>query len=185
MWAGLLAAGGFTGAPDPLQGRRGMFAVMSSASNPDDLIDGLGEKWQIFDNGVKPYACGVVIHPAIDAVRDLAARKGLDSGPDFVDHAAGAPVGTRTDRKDRSQNGFGRQVLGDLRVLDRTAAWPCRGGRVLRRPRRRSRRARRDVPHRGRRGCRRAPHPGRCNGGHHRRRYGRDVGRRRAGNPGQ
>ena len=75
--AGLLAAGGFTGAPDPLQGRRGMFAVMSSASTPADLVDGLGEKWQIFDNGVKPYACGVVIHPAIDAVRDLAVRKGL------------------------------------------------------------------------------------------------------------
>jgi 2-methylcitrate dehydratase PrpD len=77
VWAGLLAAGGFTGAPDPLQGRRGMFAVMSSMSSPSDLVDGLGEKWQIFDNGVKPYACGVVIHPAVDAVRDLAVRKGL------------------------------------------------------------------------------------------------------------
>ncbi len=77
VWAGLLAAGGFTAAPDPLQGRRGMFAVMSSVSTPADLVDGLGERWQIFDNGVKPYACGVVIHPAIDAVRDLAVRKGL------------------------------------------------------------------------------------------------------------
>jgi 2-methylcitrate dehydratase PrpD len=77
VWAGLLAAGGFTGAPDPLQGRRGMFAVMSEASSPADLVDGLGERWQIFDNGVKPYACGVVIHPAIDAVRDLAVRRGL------------------------------------------------------------------------------------------------------------
>ena len=77
VWAGLLAAGGFTGAPDPLQGRRGMFAVMSSASTPADLVDGLGQQWQIFDNGVKPYACGVVIHPAVDAVRDLAMRKGL------------------------------------------------------------------------------------------------------------
>jgi 2-methylcitrate dehydratase PrpD len=77
VWAGLLAAGGFTAAPDPLQGRRGMFAVMSSTSTPADLVDGLGERWQIFDNGVKPYACGVVIHPAVDAVRDLAVRKGL------------------------------------------------------------------------------------------------------------
>jgi 2-methylcitrate dehydratase PrpD len=77
VWAGLLASGGFTGAPDPIQGRRGMFAVMSSASTPADLVDGLGKKWQIFDNGVKPYACGVVIHPAIDAVRDLAVRRGL------------------------------------------------------------------------------------------------------------
>ncbi len=79
VWAGLLAAGGFTGAPDPLQGRRGMFAVMSSASTPADLVEGLGQKWQIFDNGVKPYACGVVIHPAIDAVRDLAVRRGLNA----------------------------------------------------------------------------------------------------------
>jgi 2-methylcitrate dehydratase PrpD len=77
VWAGLLASGGFTAAPDPLQGRRGMFEVMSSTSTPADLVDGLGERWQIFDNGVKPYACGVVIHPAIDAVRDLAVRKGL------------------------------------------------------------------------------------------------------------
>jgi 2-methylcitrate dehydratase PrpD len=77
VWAGLLASGGFTGAPDPLQGRRGMFAVMSSASTPADLVGGLGQRWQIFDNGVKPYACGVVIHPAIDAVRDLAVRRGL------------------------------------------------------------------------------------------------------------
>lgn len=77
VWAGLLAAGGFTGAPDPLQGRRGMFEVMSSTSTPADLVNGLGERWQIFDNGVKPYACGVVIHPAIDAVRDLAVGNGL------------------------------------------------------------------------------------------------------------
>jgi 2-methylcitrate dehydratase PrpD len=31
---------------------------------------------------VKPYACGVVIHPAIDAVRDLAVRRGLS--PDRI-----------------------------------------------------------------------------------------------------
>ncbi|WP_101950809.1 MmgE/PrpD family protein [Mycobacterium sp. 3519A] len=83
VWAGLLAAGGFTGAPDPLQGRRGMFAVMSSASSANDLVDRLGQRWQIFDNGVKPYACGVVIHPAIDAVRDLAVRRGL--APDAIE----------------------------------------------------------------------------------------------------
>jgi 2-methylcitrate dehydratase PrpD len=33
-------------------------------------------EWRIFDNGVKPYACGVVIHPAIDAVRDLPCARG-------------------------------------------------------------------------------------------------------------
>lgn len=77
VWAGLLAREGFTASPDPLEGRRGMFAVMSTASNPSDLTDDLGSRWEIARNGVKPYACGVVIHPAIDAVRDLGIRDGL------------------------------------------------------------------------------------------------------------
>jgi 2-methylcitrate dehydratase PrpD len=77
LWSGLMARDGFTAAPDPLQGRRGMFSVMSTASSVADLADELGERWEIFRNGVKPYACGVVIHPAIDAVRNLRVREGL------------------------------------------------------------------------------------------------------------
>ena len=80
LWAGLLARDGFTAGPDPLQGRRGMFSVMSTASSPSDLVDGLGERWEIARNGVKPYACGVVIHPAIDAVRNLSVQEGLAAG---------------------------------------------------------------------------------------------------------
>ncbi len=77
VWAGLLAEKGFTAAPDPLEGRRGIFAVMTPASRPEVLTDRLGDRWQIIDNGVKPYACGVVIHPAVDAVRALSVREGL------------------------------------------------------------------------------------------------------------
>jgi len=75
--AALLASDGFTAAPDPFQGRRGMFQVMSTHSTPEDLIDGLGSRWEIFRNGVKPYACGVVTHPPIDAVRRLRTEHGL------------------------------------------------------------------------------------------------------------
>ena len=77
LWSGLMARDGFTSAPNPLQGRRGMFSVMSTATSVPDLVDGLGERWEIFRNGVKPYACGVVIHPAIDAVRNLRVHEGL------------------------------------------------------------------------------------------------------------
>lgn len=72
--AALLAGRGFTSAPNPLQGRRGMFSVMSTKAKPEALVDGLGERWEIFRNAVKPYPCGVVIHPAIDAVRQLRER---------------------------------------------------------------------------------------------------------------
>ena len=75
--AALLASDGFTAAPDPLQGRRGMFTVMSTNSTPEDLTEGLGSRWEIFRNGVKPYACGVVAHPPIDSVRRLHTDHGL------------------------------------------------------------------------------------------------------------
>jgi len=75
--AALLAGDGFTAGPDPLEGRRGMFAVMSTRSTPEDLTDDLGSRWEVFRNGVKPYACGVVTHPVIDSVRRLVTDNGL------------------------------------------------------------------------------------------------------------
>jgi len=126
VWAGLLAAGGFTGAPDPLQGRRGMFAVMSSASTPADLVDGLGERWQIFDNGVKPYACGVVIHPAIDAVRDLAVRRGLTA--DEIDkitlrvHPLVLELTGKTDPRTGLEGKFSVTFASSIALLDGRAS---------------------------------------------------------------
>jgi 2-methylcitrate dehydratase PrpD len=75
--AALLAEGGFTAAPNPLQGRRGMFTVMSVASSPADLVEELGDRWELMRNGVKPYACGVVIHPAADAAYELRFDRGV------------------------------------------------------------------------------------------------------------
>jgi 2-methylcitrate dehydratase PrpD len=81
--AALLSARGFTSAPDSLQGRRGMFAVMSAGSRAEELTRGLGEEWEIDRVGVKPYACGVVAHPPIDAVRRLRTERGVR--PDAID----------------------------------------------------------------------------------------------------
>ena len=77
VMSSLLAEAGYTAAPDSLEGRRGMFSVMSTRSTPSDLVDGLGQTWEIFRNGVKPYACGVVTHPPIDAVRALRTEHGV------------------------------------------------------------------------------------------------------------
>ena len=60
-----------------------MFAVMSSASRPEALVDGLGNAWEIERVGVKPYACGVVAHPPIDAARRLRSEAGVQ--PDEVE----------------------------------------------------------------------------------------------------
>jgi 2-methylcitrate dehydratase PrpD len=75
----LLAQRGFTAAPLILEGRRGVAQVMSNDRDLSRATDGLGERWEIFNNGLKPYACGVVSHPAIDAAICLRDRTGFDS----------------------------------------------------------------------------------------------------------
>ena len=103
LLAALLAEGGYVAAPDSLQGRRGMFAVMSTRSTPADLVEGLGERWEIFRNGIKPYACGVVTHPPIDTVRILAREHGVR--PDEIEsitlsvHPLVAELTNKTDPK--------------------------------------------------------------------------------------
>jgi 2-methylcitrate dehydratase PrpD len=77
--AALLAQKGFTAATEILEGRRGVFAVMSAQSDITRLTDGLGTRWEIFNNGLKPYSCGVVSHPAIDAAIALGRRPGFDA----------------------------------------------------------------------------------------------------------
>ena len=81
--AALLAARGFSAAPDSLQGRRGMFSVMSAASRSEALTAGLGQDWEIQRVGIKPYSCGVVAHPPIDAVKRLRTERGIQ--PEQVD----------------------------------------------------------------------------------------------------
>jgi 2-methylcitrate dehydratase PrpD len=65
--AALLAAAGFTGPVDGIEGRRGFAEVTSAAPDLEAMVAGRGETWHVTDNAFKPYACGIVSHPAIDA----------------------------------------------------------------------------------------------------------------------
>jgi 2-methylcitrate dehydratase PrpD len=69
--AALLGSLGFTAAPDAIEGRRGMAAVMSEDSDPAVMLAGLGTIWELEHNAIKPYACGIVSHPVIDAGIEL------------------------------------------------------------------------------------------------------------------
>jgi 2-methylcitrate dehydratase PrpD len=71
--AALLAREGFTSSTEPIEGRRGFGAVLSTRFDEGQLTAELGERWEVHRNGLKPYACGVVTHPAIDAARRLRA----------------------------------------------------------------------------------------------------------------
>jgi len=70
--AALLASEGFTGPAEPLAGRRGMAALMADDADWS-VMDDLGSRWLIELNALKPYSCGIVSHPVIDAGRSLRA----------------------------------------------------------------------------------------------------------------
>jgi 2-methylcitrate dehydratase PrpD len=76
--AALLAERGFDSTQEIIEGRKGFCRVYSDAAAPERLIAGLGESWLIEANGHKPYACGVVLHPLIDAVIAIRKRERID-----------------------------------------------------------------------------------------------------------
>jgi 2-methylcitrate dehydratase PrpD len=63
----LLAKQGFTSSNVPLEGADGYFAAASRHHDDAQLTEHLGEHYEITTNTYKPFPCGIVIHPAIDA----------------------------------------------------------------------------------------------------------------------
>jgi 2-methylcitrate dehydratase PrpD len=72
LLAALLAERGFDATQEPIEGKKGFSRIYSDVAEPEALTAGLGQgpseqAWLIESNGHKPYACGVVLHPLIDA----------------------------------------------------------------------------------------------------------------------
>ncbi len=76
--AALLAEQGFTSSAAPLEGRYGYLSVFAEQPDLDALVGGLGERFELLRNTYKPYPCGIVIHPIIDACLDLRRAHGID-----------------------------------------------------------------------------------------------------------
>jgi 2-methylcitrate dehydratase PrpD len=67
----LLAADNFAGPDAPLEGVRGFLRVTAATPDIDALTRELGHDWALLSNTYKPYPCGVVLNPVIDACLDL------------------------------------------------------------------------------------------------------------------
>jgi 2-methylcitrate dehydratase PrpD len=80
--AALLAEQGFDSSEEIVEGKRGFARIYSTEADPEALTAELGSRWEITHNGYKPYACGVVLHPLIDAV--IAAAKKAGTPADAV-----------------------------------------------------------------------------------------------------
>jgi 2-methylcitrate dehydratase PrpD len=72
--AALLAERGFDSTQEIIEGRKGFSRIYSDVAATDQLTLGFGDGWVIETNGHKPYACGVVLHPLIDAMIALRDR---------------------------------------------------------------------------------------------------------------
>ena len=74
--AALLAARGFTADPDALDGPWGFYAVQGGGVSTEKVSQGFGKIWTIAEPGVsiKPYPCGVLIHPTIDLMLKLVTE---------------------------------------------------------------------------------------------------------------
>src|SRR3954468_362175 len=78
LLAALLAQQGFTAAESSLEGPHGFVNVLAPERNVAALTAGLGTTYEILANSYKPFACGVVAHPVIDACIQLRNENKLD-----------------------------------------------------------------------------------------------------------
>ena len=91
--AALLAERGFDSTQEIMEGKKGFARIYSDVAVPEALTAGLGQGWLIETNGHKPYACGVVLHPLIDAVIALRNRVLRDGAA--IDPATVGEIGLR------------------------------------------------------------------------------------------
>ena len=74
LMSALLASQGFTASAKALEAPRGFIQVASDKRAWNEITDELGQRFEISFNTYKPFACGIVIHPSIDACAQLRER---------------------------------------------------------------------------------------------------------------
>ncbi len=79
MVSAFLAASGFTSSERAIEAPRGFARVLAGDCDLGEILDGLGERYEISLNTYKPHACGVVCHPVIDGC--IALRDGHAIAP--------------------------------------------------------------------------------------------------------
>ncbi|MES2958720.1 MAG: MmgE/PrpD family protein [Pseudomonadota bacterium] len=74
LMAALMAQHGYSASPRALEAPRGMMQTVSTKNDWSEITSELGQRFEISFNTYKPFACGIVIHPSIDACAQLRAQ---------------------------------------------------------------------------------------------------------------
>jgi 2-methylcitrate dehydratase PrpD len=123
--AALLAERGFDSSEEIIEGKKGFCRIYSDVANPELVLDELGTRWEIARNGYKPYACGVLMHPAIDAMIELGTAVAADvsriEAVEAVVHPLAVSVTGISDPRSGLQSKFSLTHSAAVALLDRTA----------------------------------------------------------------
>lgn len=79
LMAALMAESGFTSSLQALEAKRGYGHVLSEEPKFEHVTDGWGDAWEIMKNSYKPFASGIVTHPAIDGAVRIKSKYGVTS----------------------------------------------------------------------------------------------------------
>jgi 2-methylcitrate dehydratase PrpD len=79
LMSALMARHGYTASRRALEAPRGLLQVFSDKTDWSQITEGLGQTWEVALNTYKPFACGIVIHPSIDACVQLRELHRLEA----------------------------------------------------------------------------------------------------------
>jgi 2-methylcitrate dehydratase PrpD len=71
LFAAILASKNYTSSEGMIEAKRGWANTISTKQDFREITEGLGQRYEAALNTYKPFACGIVIHPAIDAAIQL------------------------------------------------------------------------------------------------------------------
>ena len=108
--AALWARAGMTCMPHAIEGANGLFDVLAPKADRTAVLRDLGATYSMLQNAYKPYACGIVVHPVIDACLDAIAAHQID--PQAVERVDVAvhPVGKHLGDRKNPKSEFDAQV---------------------------------------------------------------------------
>ena len=106
LLAAHLAKKNFTSSDQVIEAPRGFANVMSTARKYEEITEGLGKSYEVALNTYKPFACGIVIHPAIDGAIQLRNEHGLTGAEIEKIEARVAPLVLELTGKKTPQTGL-------------------------------------------------------------------------------
>ncbi|WP_128565160.1 MmgE/PrpD family protein [Methylobacterium crusticola] len=71
LFAAILASKNYTSSDGMIEAKRGWANTISTKQDYREITEGLGTRYEAALNTYKPFACGIVMHPAIDAAVQL------------------------------------------------------------------------------------------------------------------